>query len=102
MFDRLLAEFDPDLEPLLDEEMYQHFLQVGVGFQGPGGEGVGPRKGSRSVLGVLVLVWCWVGQGQQFSSPSCVGSPRVRNSQVGTSLALSSRPCVHRQSVAAC
>lgn len=28
MFDRLLAEFDPDLEPLLDEEMYQQFLQV--------------------------------------------------------------------------
>lgn len=29
MFDRLLAEFDPDLEPLLDEEFYQQFLQVG-------------------------------------------------------------------------
>jgi hypothetical protein len=29
LFDRLLAEFDPDLEPLLDEEMYQQFLQVG-------------------------------------------------------------------------
>lgn len=28
MFDRLLAEFDPDVEPLLDEEMYQQFLQV--------------------------------------------------------------------------
>jgi hypothetical protein len=30
MFDRLLAEYDPDLEPLLDDEMYQQFLQVRV------------------------------------------------------------------------
>eukprot|EP00878_Enallax_costatus_P013350 GHUV01013957.1.p1 GENE.GHUV01013957.1~~GHUV01013957.1.p1 ORF type:complete len:769 (+),score=333.72 GHUV01013957.1:180-2486(+) len=27
MFDRLLAEFDPDVEPLIDDAMYQQFLQ---------------------------------------------------------------------------
>lgn len=30
LFDRLLAEFDPDVEPLIDDAMYQHFLQVGT------------------------------------------------------------------------
>jgi hypothetical protein len=28
MFDRLLEEFDPDVEPLMDDAMYQQFLQV--------------------------------------------------------------------------
>jgi hypothetical protein len=29
--DRLLAEFDPDVEPLLDDDVYRQFLQVGAG-----------------------------------------------------------------------
>jgi hypothetical protein len=28
IFDRLLEEFDPDVEPLMDDAMYQQFLQV--------------------------------------------------------------------------
>jgi hypothetical protein len=28
MFDRLLEEFDPDVGPLMDDAMYQQFLQV--------------------------------------------------------------------------
>lgn len=30
MFDQILAEFDPDVEPLIDDAMYQQFLQVSV------------------------------------------------------------------------
>lgn len=54
MFDRLLAEFDPDLEPLLDEEMYQQFLQVWCAV--PCCAGVG-WVGWHGLLGTLVFVW---------------------------------------------
>jgi hypothetical protein len=30
--DRLLAEFDPDVQPLLDDDVYRHFLEVGGGW----------------------------------------------------------------------
>lgn len=33
--DRLLAEFDPDVQPLLDDDVYRQFLQVG-GRRNPG------------------------------------------------------------------
>lgn len=73
MFDRLLAEFDPDLEPLLDEEMYQHFLQVCVGRQA-GRRGAREGKSEQGVLsGVLLLLWCWVDQRSRCSIPTCAG-----------------------------
>jgi hypothetical protein len=37
--DRLLAAFDPDVEPLLDDDVYRQFLQVGWPDEGGSGWG---------------------------------------------------------------
>jgi hypothetical protein len=58
--DRLLAEFDPDVQPLLDDDVYRQFLEVG----GRGrrrrrpGHWVGGRAGERAAA-------FWGGHGQQ-------------------------------------